>query len=104
MQKKTNTLVSLIERHKKWKIQQAIDETESEEENDSKPSSAPVFEFDDVEDDKPEKNKLQIKEMKNPLEKGKTNLIKVPNQKKTKKKEKEKRKTICFNFNHLPCS
>jgi len=42
--------------------------------------------------------------MKNPLEKGKTNLIKVPNQKKTKKKEKEKRKTICFNFNHLPCS
>jgi len=90
--KKTNTLVSLIERHKKWKIQQAIDETESEEENDSKPSSAPVFEFDDVEDDKPEKNKLQIKEMKNPLEKGKTNLIKVPNQKKTKKKKKKKEK------------
>jgi len=102
--KKTNTLVSLIERHKKWKIQQAIDETESEEENDSKPSSAPVFEFDDVEDDKPEKKQATDKRDEKSSRKRKDKSDKGSKSKKDKKKKKKKEKTICFNFNHLPCS
>jgi len=56
--KKTNTLVPLVERYKKWKQQQAADESTEDEDGDSqKSTSAPLFEFDDEDEDKPHTSK-----------------------------------------------
>jgi len=48
--KKTNTLIPLIERYKKWKITQTQDDSDSDENDEhNKQSAVPAFEFDDDE-------------------------------------------------------
>jgi serine/threonine-protein kinase 24/25/MST4 len=99
--KKTNTLCPLIERYKKWKITQNIDDSDSEDPDDpNKQSSVPAFEFDDDEPE-PTKKPTQAPEKKiavsaeaekKPVEKKRIHLIFNKSSKREKKKRRQRRK------------
>jgi len=91
--KKSNTLVPLIERYKKYKQQQKDDDqTESEEEQDNKSQNAPVFEFDDDDDEpKSSSNKPEVKKESHDPQKKKREKETKEEREKRRKERRERR-------------
>jgi len=93
MQKKTTALVPLVERHKKWKQQQAADESSDEDETEAqKTSNAPLFEFDDEEDDKPKQEKITSTKVDNGDTKKKPKETKEEREKRRKERRERREK------------
>jgi len=91
--KKPATLVPSIERYKKWKQQQAVEDTDSEEDGDAnKQQNLPTFEFDD--DDEPERAKTEKKPAaeKKQAEEKKRVLISKEKRKRRRKRRKRRKK------------